>query len=136
MGTDVERSGTSPVKVLFAEDNELNADILKDVLERAGFETAAAENGRRALEMFEDSGEFEFDVILMDLLMPGMNGYETTEKIRQLDRNDSDSVKIYAYTAADSEEEKAAAFKCGMNGFISKPIDVNAFIKILNEERD
>lgn len=133
MVTDVKNSGTSFARVLFAEDNELNADILRDVLEQAGFETASAENGRRALEIFEASGEFEFDVILLDLMMPDINGYETAEKIRQLDRRDSDSVMIYAYTAEDSQEEKAAAVKCGMNGLITKPIDVNVLIRSLNE---
>lgn len=133
MVTDVKNSGTSFARVLFAEDNELNADILRDVLEQAGFETASAENGRRALEIFEASGEFEFDIILLDLMMPDINGYETAEKIRQLDRRDSDSVMIYAYTAEDSQEEKVAAVKCGMNGLITKPIDVNVLIRSLNE---
>ena len=118
-------------KILVAEDNELNGEIILELLKSAGFEADIAENGRKALEKFENSPENSFGIILMDLMMPEMDGFETTRVIRALDRKDAKTVKIFACTANSFSEERDKAFDCGMDDFITKPVDIDELLKKL-----
>ena len=120
-----------PLKILVAEDVELNAEILLEILALEGFETAHAGNGKEALEMFRDSAVGEFDIILMDMQMPVMDGCTASDEIRRLPRADAESVLIYACTANTFQEDRDMALKHGMNDFLTKPIDVNILLKKL-----
>ena len=120
-----------PLKILLAEDVELNAEILLEILAIEGFETAHAKNGKEALEMFRDSAIGEFDIILMDMQMPVMDGCTASAEIRKLPREDAKSVLIYACTANTFQEDRDMAMKHGMNDFLTKPIDVNILLKKL-----
>ena len=118
-----------PLKILVAEDNELNAEILVEVLESAGFETAWAEDGKRAAELFGQSEIGEFGLVLMDMRMPVMDGCEAARAIRALDRPDAKSVLIYACTANTFNEDRIKAFDSGMNDFLTKPIDIKVLLQ-------
>ncbi|MCI8390272.1 MAG: response regulator [Roseburia sp.] len=121
-----------PVKILVAEDVELNAEILLAILEMEGFQTVHAKNGKEAFELFERSAEGEFDIILMDMQMPVMDGCEATAAIRKLDRADASAVIIYACTANTLKEDRDRALACGMNDFLTKPIDIRVLLKKMN----
>lgn len=121
-----------PVKILVAEDVELNAEVLMAILTEEGFEAVHAENGQKAVEIFNQSDENEFDVILMDMQMPVMDGCTATKEIRGLDRTDAGSVIIFACTANTFKEDRDKAIQSGMNDFLAKPIDVDAMIKKLS----
>ena len=118
--------------ILVAEDNELNAEILLELLHSEGYEADLAENGRIALQKFTASAPGTYGIILMDLLMPEMDGFETTKAIRALDREDSKSVRIIACTANAFSEEREEAYSCGMNDFIAKPVDVQELFNKLH----
>ncbi len=118
--------------VLVAEDNELNGEIILELLLDYGFEADLAENGKIALDMFEASREGTYGVILMDLLMPEMDGFEATKAIRALKRPDAKTVRIYACTANSLAEERDKALACGMDGFIAKPVDIGELMKKLS----
>lgn len=117
--------------ILVAEDNELNAQILMEVLAEKGFQVIVALNGREAVKRFADSSLGEFSIILMDLMMPEMDGYEAAQEIRALDRPDAATVKIFACTANSFKEDRDRAMASGMNDFITKPVDVNKLIEKL-----
>ncbi len=117
--------------ILIAEDNELNGEILIELLKGEGFEADLAQNGKKALEIFKSSPEGKYGVILMDLLMPEMDGFEAAKAIRSLDRDDAKTVKIFACTANSFTEDKEKAFESGMNDLIPKPIDINMLINKL-----
>lgn len=119
------------LKVLVAEDNELNAEILMEMLKAAGFAAIHTSDGGQVVEMFKSSAINEFDIILMDVQMPVKNGYEATKIIRRLNRPDAGTVIIYACTANTFKEEQDRALESGMNGFISKPIDVKKLMEEL-----
>lgn len=121
--------------ILVAEDNELNAEILIEILNAAGFTTVRAADGGEVVELFEKSALYEFDVILMDVQMPIRNGFEATKLIRKLNRPDVKTVIIYACTAHTFREDQDKAQEVGMNGFIAKPIDVNKLMKMLGMEK-
>lgn len=116
-------------RILIAEDNDLNWEIANELLSAAGFELERAENGKICVEKFEASKEGEYDVILMDIRMPVMNGYDAASAIRALDRSDA-KLPIIAMTADAFSEDIQHSLDCGMNAHISKPIDVN---KVINE---
>ena len=118
-----------PIKVLVAEDNELNAEILLEILGESGFITAHAQNGKEAVEMFSASAVGEFDIILMDMRMPIMDGCAASRAIRALQRQDAMTVPIFACTANTFEEDRARAMESGMNDFLTKPIDVKVFLQ-------
>ena len=120
-------------KILVAEDNELNAEIILEMLKSFGFETEIAENGKIALEIFKNSEPGTFGVVLMDLMMPEMDGFECAKAIRSLPRKDAKTVRIFACTANSLSEEKDRAFESGMDDFITKPVDINYLVKKLNE---
>ncbi len=111
-------------RVLVAEDNELNGEIIVELLEDIGCKATLAVNGRVALEKFKSSDVGTYDVILMDLMMPELDGFETTREIRALERSDAKTVKIIACTANSFNDEKQRALDCGMNDFLSKPVDI------------
>ena len=118
--------------ILIAEDNELNAEILIELLRAAGFAVSHAADGGKVVEMFEHSELYAFDVILMDVQMPVRNGYEATRAIRALNRPDARTVAIYACTANTFKEDRDKAAESGMDGFIAKPVDVKMLVQMLN----
>ncbi len=117
--------------VLVAEDNELNAEILTEILDSFGYSSDLAEDGNRAVEKFEKSENGRYFAILMDLLMPGMDGFEAAKAIRSLEREDAAKVKIFACSANSSPEDRAKAAASGMDGFLTKPIDATRLSETL-----
>lgn len=120
------------LRVLVAEDNELNGEIMLDLLEGAGFRAELAKNGREALEMFQRAPEWTYGMILMDLLMPEMDGFQAAAAIRALDRPDAASVRIVACTANSSDEDRDRASASGMDGFLTKPVDIEKLMEALS----
>ncbi len=118
---------------LAAEDNEINAEILSEILSMEGADCEIAQNGRLALERFGESKEGEFDAILMDVQMPVMNGYEATRAIRALRREDAKTIPIIAMTANAFAEDEKEALHAGMNVHLSKPIDIGLLKKVVKQ---
>ena len=130
---DVSEKSIKGLHILLAEDNELNMEIAEFVLQNEGAEVTKAWNGQEAVEIFGKSEPGEFDVILMDIMMPVMNGYEATKMIRSLDREDAKEVPIIAMTANAFTEDRIKAKEAGMDEHISKPIDMKLLVKIIHE---
>ena len=120
-------------RVLLVEDIEMNREIAEVILTEAGFVVETAPDGTDAVAMVEKSEENYYDVILMDVQMPIMNGYEATRTIRSMAREDVKTMPIIAMTANALEEDKAAALKNGMNAHIAKPLDMDIFISVLGQ---
>ncbi|MBD5136761.1 MAG: response regulator [Lachnospiraceae bacterium] len=120
-------------RILLAEDVELNQEIAEAILGEAGFKTEIAENGRIAVEMIKNSEPGYYQLILMDIQMPEMNGYEATMEIRKLEDEELASIPIIAMSANAFEEDRQEALKCGMNGHIAKPIDVENLFDTLSK---
>ncbi len=118
-------------RILLTEDNELNQEIAQAILEEAGFTVEIAENGQAAVNMLKQAEPGYYQLVLMDVQMPVMNGYEATRAIRSLEDPVLSSIPILAMTANAFEEDKQAALKCGMNGHISKPIDIAKLFETL-----
>lgn len=123
-------------RILLAEDVELNQEIASTLLNEAGFCTEIANNGQIALEMLQKSVPGYYQLILMDIQMPVMNGYEATKAIRSLENKELASIPIIAMTANAFEEDKQEALKCGMNSHISKPIDITNLFDTLDKILD
>lgn len=119
-------------KILAAEDNELNAEILTEIFREEGYLIDRARDGREVVELFAASKPGEYDVILMDVQMPVMDGYAATAAIRALERADAKEVKIFACTANSFAEDRDRAFQSGMDDFITKPIDIGELLQKLN----
>ena len=117
--------------ILLVEDNELNREIAEELLNEYGFLVDTAENGAEAVEKVKNSTPGEYDLVLMDVQMPVMNGYEATEQIRALDDPALAGITILAMTANAFDEDKKKALNCGMNGFLSKPIVIDELIATL-----
>ena len=117
--------------ILLVEDNELNREIAVELLNEYGFLVDTAENGAEAVEKVKNSTPGEYDLVLMDVQMPVMNGYEATEQIRALDDPALAGITILAMTANAFDEDKKKALNCGMNGFLSKPIVIDELIATL-----
>lgn len=126
-------AGTQTGRILLAEDVELNQEIAVTILGDAGFETEVAKNGQIAVEMLQKSEPGYYQVILMDIQMPVMNGYEATKRIRGLENRELASIPIIAMSANAFEEDRQEALKSGMNGHIAKPIDVENLFETLEE---
>lgn len=107
------------------EDNELNAEIAMAILEQSGLVLDRVEDGLACVNRLSEVDADLYDLILMDIQMPNMNGYEATRRIRQFENLKKASIPILAMTANAFEEDKKMAMEAGMNGHISKPIDVN-----------
>lgn len=118
---------------LAAEDNEINAEILSEVLTLEGASCVIMENGKRVLERFGESAEGEFDAILMDVQMPVMNGYDATRAIRALERKDAARIPIIAMTANAFAEDEREALSAGMNVHLAKPIDIDMLKKVIRQ---
>ena len=118
-------------RILLVEDNELNREIASEILLDYGLEVESAENGQAALEKLKSGGAGRYDLVLMDVQMPVMNGYEATKAIRQLEDPGLAGITIVAMTANAFHEDRQAALESGMDGFISKPIDVEQLVKTL-----
>ena len=123
-------------RILLAEDNELNQEIATAILGEAGFTIDVAENGQLAVDMLQKSEPGFYQLVLMDVQMPVMNGYEAATRIRQMEDKALSSIPILAMTANAFEEDKKEALKCGMNGHIAKPIDVNTLLETLDRMLD
>ena len=119
--------------VLLAEDNELNMEIAEFVLQNEGTVVTKAWNGQEAVDIFRKSSPGEFDAILMDIMMPVMNGYEAAKMIRSLDREDAKVIPIIAMTANAFTEDKMRAKEAGMDEHIAKPVDGKLLVKVINE---
>ena len=119
-------------RILLAEDNELNAEIAITILEEEGLKVEWAEDGIKCLEMLKKVPEDYYDMILMDIQMPNMDGYRTTEEIRSLPDKRA-QIPIVAMTANVFDEDKKRAYEAGMNGYIAKPIDTKAIFSTLGE---
>lgn len=117
--------------VLLVEDNELNREIATAILRGYGFEVDTAENGAIAVEKVQSAAPDTYDIVLMDVLMPVMDGYEATRRIRALEDPARAKIRILAMTANAFEEDRRAAFAAGMDGFLSKPIDIDELWKTL-----
>ena len=119
--------------VLLTEDNELNMEIAEFVLQNEGAVVTKAWNGQKAVDIFRKSRPGEFDAILMDIMMPVMNGYEAAKMIRSLDREDAKVITIIAMTANAFTEDKMRAKEAGMDEHIAKPVDGKLLVKVINE---
>ncbi|MCI8549606.1 MAG: response regulator [Lachnospiraceae bacterium] len=119
-----EQSILQGMHILVAEDNEINAEILKELLDMAGASCDIYENGKLVVEAFEKSSPGQYRLILMDVQMPVMNGYEATRKIRSLDHPLAETIPVIAMTANAFAEDVRDAMEAGMNGHVSKPIDM------------
>lgn len=121
------------LNILLVEDNELNMEIAEFVIQSEGASVVKAWNGQEAVEAFEKSASSEFDAILMDVMMPVMNGYEATKIIRSMDRSDAKKIPIIAMTANAFVEDRIKSKEAGMNEHVSKPIDMKLLVKIIAE---
>ena len=120
-------------RVLLVEDNDMNADIAKEILGMTGIQIEWAEDGEKAVDMVQEKPDNYYDIILMDIQMPKMNGYEATRAIRALNNNYVRRIPIIAMTANAFVEDVQAAKGAGMNEHIAKPLDLRVFARIMEK---
>lgn len=125
---DIDKTVFKGKRILLAEDNDLNAEIATELLNDEGFVTERAKDGVDCVEKLEKAQNGYYDMILMDIQMPIMNGYEATSKIRKLDDKTKSDIPIIALTANAFSEDKDNAIKAGMNDHVPKPIDMNVLL--------
>jgi len=130
---DIKQPEFRTGRILLAEDNELNQEIAEAILGDAGFEVEIAENGQIAVDMLNKAEPGYYQLVLMDVQMPVMNGYEATREVRSLNNPEIANIPILAMTANAFEEDKQAALRCGMNGHIAKPIDIDNLFGTLRQ---
>jgi signal transduction histidine kinase/CheY-like chemotaxis protein len=128
-----QKASIRGLNILLVEDNELNMEIAEFMLQNEGAYVTKAWNGQEAVEIFEKSRPDEFDVILMDIMMPVMNGYEATKMIRSLDREDAKKIPIIAMTANAFTEDRIRAKEAGMDEHVAKPVDVELLVKVIHK---
>lgn len=133
---DVSEKSIKGLHILLVEDNDLNMEIAEFMLQNEGAAVSKAWNGQEAVEIFGNSVPGEFDVILMDIMMPVMNGYEATKMIRSMDREDAKVIPIIAMTANAFTEDRLRVKEAGMNEHIAKPIDMKLLVKVIHESVD
>ena len=126
-------SASAGKNLLVVEDNELNLEIASTLLKEAGFEVDTAENGKVAVEKVEAASADRYDLILMDIQMPEMDGYEATRRIRALPDTKKAALPIVAMTANAFEDDRKNALRAGMNGHIAKPLDIQKLFQVLSE---
>ena len=130
---DVFEMSIKGLHILLTEDNELNMEIAEFILQNEGVAVTKAWNGQEAVELFRKSRPGELDVILMDIMMPIMNGYEAAKTIRSMDREDAKTIPIIAMTANAFTEDRLRAKEAGMDEHIAKPVDAKLLIKAINK---
>ena len=130
---NVSEKSIRGMHILLAEDNELNMEIAEFVLQNEGAEVTKAWNGQEIVELFRKSESGEFDVILMDIMMPVLNGYEAARMIRSLDREDAKKIPIIAMTANAFTEDRIRAKEAGMDEHVAKPVDAELLIKVIHK---
>lgn len=129
-GSEKDLSG---VRVLLTEDNELNMEIAKFILEEAGMEVTTAWNGKEAVDIFRSSKKYSFDLILMDVMMPVMDGLTAVRKIRSLKREDAQTIPIFAMTANAFTSDVKESRRAGMNEHLAKPLDENRMMHLIRQ---
>ena len=133
---DISEKSLKGLHILLVEDNELNMEIAELMFRNKGAVVTKAWNGQEAVEIFKKSRPGEIDVILMDIMMPVMNGYEATKIIRSMGREDAKVIPIIAMTANAFTEDRLRAKEAGMNEHIAKPVDANKLVKVIHELLD
>jgi CheY-like chemotaxis protein len=123
------------MRVLLVEDNELNIEIAQEMLEDEGVLVTTAENGQMAVDTFTQAPADSFDIILMDVMMPVMNGLEATRAIRASDHPEAKTIPIIAMTANAYAEDVAISLEAGMNEHVAKPIDFDRLFTVMNQYR-
>ena len=131
--TEVSGKSIKGLHILLAEDNELNMEIAEFMLRNEGAIVTKAWNGQEAVEIFRKSEAGEFNVILMDIMMPVMNGYEAAKQIRSMDREDASVIPIIAMTANAFTEDRIRAKEAGMDEHIAKPVDAKLLVKVIHK---
>ena len=129
---DLSEKSIKGLHILLAEDNELNMEIAEFMLQNEEADVTKAWNGQEAVELFRKSEPGEFDAILMDIMMPVINGYDAAKRIRSLDREDAKTVPIIAMTANAFTEDRLRAKEAGMDEHIAKPVDMELLIKVIH----
>ena len=130
---EVSEKSIKGLHILLAEDNEQNMEIAEFLIQNEGADVSKAWNGQEAVEVFKKSEPREFDVILMDIMMPVMNGYEATKMIRSQDREDAKTIPIIAMTAKAFTEDRIRAKEAGMDEHVAKPVDVELLKKVIHK---
>ena len=130
---DLTETDFTGKRVLLVEDVEVNREIAKAVLSETGLDVEDAPDGSDAVDIFAQSEKNYYDLILMDIQMPKMNGYEATKKIRALDRDDAKKIPIIAMTANAFEEDKTNALNAGMDDHVAKPLDIPKLLATLKK---
>ena len=120
-------------RILLAEDNDLNAEIAMEVLSETGLKVERAEDGEICIDMVERAEDGYYDLILMDIQMPNMNGYQATQAIRKMDHPGKANIPIVAITANAFEEDKKNAYAAGMDAHLAKPIDIQKLMDTLGD---
>lgn len=128
-----DRAKLAGMNILLAEDNDLNREIALFILTEAGAKVTCADDGFKVLSAFEQADAGTFDLILMDIMMPNMNGYEATRAIRSLSREDARTIPIVAMSANAFTEDKVRCREAGMDGHLTKPIDSDKLIDALSK---
>lgn len=131
--TEEEAISFEGKKILLVEDNELNQEIAVEILGETGFVIDVADDGEVAVEKMKEAQPGQYDLILMDIQMPKMNGYEATRRIRALDNSEIANIPIIAMTANAFDEDRKEALNAGMNGHIAKPIDIPVLLEVLHD---
>jgi CheY-like chemotaxis protein len=126
-----EKTDITGKRILLFEDNYLNAEITSLLLKQRGASVAVAENGKQGLDIYEQAPPCSFDVVLMDIRMPIMDGYEATRRIRHSDKPDAAAIPIIAMTAEAFEEDIRRAGRAGMSGYLTKPIDPEKLVSAI-----
>ncbi len=126
-------TGINGKRILLVEDNDLNLEVARFILEDSGAFVFTAKDGKEAVNLIKNSAEGEFDLILMDLIMPVMNGYSATKIIRSMERTDTPKIPIIAMSANAFEQDIQKSLEAGMNEHIAKPLNVSKLLSILNK---
>lgn len=129
--SDIDITGC---RLMVVEDNDLNAEIAQMLLEDNGAVVTVVENGQRALELFESKPAGTFDAVMMDIMMPVMNGLYATRAIRRLERPDAKTIPIIAMTANAFDEDVKKCLEAGMNVHLSKPLDIEKVKQTISEQ--